>query len=254
MIDLLIAGLLQGILEWLPVSSQGIISLLLTSWGYTLEQAVDIALFLHVGTLAATISYFWTDIKQVINPKSVKHLRILSFIKWTTLLTLIIGGPLYLMIPFLSSLLSDKVGVMIGVFLIITGVIQLLKNSFGTREYESITKGDGVINGFAQGVAALPGISRSGATTLALLIQGFDVQSALKLSFFASIPAIFMIQLYTGLKNGFIFNTGYVLAGITAFIIGRLTIKKLLQVAKKVNFAGFCIAFGLLNVLIPLSL
>lgn len=254
MIDLLIVGFLQGVLEWLPVSSQGIISLLLTNWGYNLQQAVDIALFLHAGTLLATVSYFWKDIKIILKPKKPKDLKLLSFILWTTLVTLIIGGPLYLAIPFLSSVLTDKVGVMIGFFLIITGLIQYLRKGFNNRGFKQVNRSDGLINGFAQGFAALPGISRSGSTTLALLIQGFSVESALKLSFFASIPAIFLIQAFTGFKNGFIFSLDYLLAGFTAFIVGRLTIKKFLEIAKNVNFAGFCIIFGLLNVLIPLYL
>lgn len=254
MFDLLIVGVLQGILEWLPVSSQGMISLLLTSWGYTLEQAVDIALFLHVGTLAATISYFWNDLKKALQPKSRDSVKILSFIAWTTIMTIVIGGPLYLLIPYFSDLFADNAGMLIGLFLIITGVIQLVKNSFSKRESKSITRGDGIINGVAQGLSALPGISRSGSTTLALLMQGFNIESALKLSFLASIPAIFLIQLYTGLKNGFVFNTGYLLAGLSAFIIGRVTIKKFLSAAGKFNFAGFCILFGLVNVLIPLIL
>jgi len=254
MLGLIIAGILQGVLEWLPVSSQGIISLFLANIGYTLEQAVDISLFLHVGTLIATIHYFWKDSKKIVVPKSRKNVNILLFILWSSFISLLIGGPLYLSIPFLSGLLSEKIGLLIGSFLIITGIIQLFRKSFSSRSYADVKRSDGIINGAAQGFSALPGISRSGSTTLALLVQGFSIDSALKLSFFSSIPIIFLVQLYSGVKNGFFLDAGYLLAAFTAFVVGRLSIDYFLKIAKKFNFALFCIIFGLLNVAITIFL
>ncbi|MBN1923263.1 MAG: undecaprenyl-diphosphate phosphatase [Nanoarchaeota archaeon] len=249
MIELLISGIIQGILEWLPVSSEGFVSLFLQNAGYTFEQAVDVALFLHIGTLAATISYFWTDFKKMVSPKTTNQMNLLIFFLWTTLFSVLIAGPLYLFIQTISVNFADKVGLIIGSLLVITGLLQLFRKNFGSRAEKSVKKIDGIITGLAQGAAVLPGISRSGSTTLALLIQGFNINSALKLSFLASIPVIFIAQLVSGLKNGFYLNIGYLLAGLTAFIVGRLTIQYLLKVAEKVNFSIFCIIFGLIAII-----
>ncbi len=249
MIELIIAGVLQGILEWLPVSSEGIVSLFLQNAGYSLEQAVDVALFLHAGTLIATISFFWKDLKRVISPKNHTEVNLLKFMLLTTIVSLILAAPLYLLIQLISTNFSDKVGLIIGSLLIITGVIQLFKKSFSNRKEVSVTSNDAVITGLAQGAAILPGISRSGSTTLALIIKGFDVKSALRLSFIVSIPAVFFAQLISGVKNGFFFDSSFLLAGGVAFIIGRLSIKYLIKAAEKVNFSLFCIVFGLITII-----
>ena len=250
MLEIIISGIIQGIFEWLPVSSEGLISLLLTNLGYSLQQSVDVALFLHIGTLLATISFFWKDIKEIAQPKTAKAVKELSFIIWTTIISLLIGGPLYIAIQFLSVNFADKVNLLIGSFLIITGLIQLFRKNFNTRNYNSVDRNDGIITGVAQGFSILPGISRSGSTTLALIIKGFNVESALKLSFFASIPVIFIAQLASGLKNGFMFNPVYLIGALVAFAIGRITIKYLLNIAEKINFSTFCIVFGVLAILL----
>lgn len=249
MLDLLIIGFLQGILEWLPVSSQGVISSLLQNWGYNLKESVDIALFLHLGTLCATISFFWNDLKRVLNPKTTKDLNILSFISWSTLFSLIIAAPFYILINLLSVSYTDKGELIVGSLLIITGLLQVLKHNFSKRGYKKVEGKDGILTGLAQGFSVLPGISRSGTTTLALLINGLSIESALRLSFFASIPVIFIAQLATGLMNGFFFKIEYLLAAFTAFIVGRFSIKYLLKIAKNINFASFCVIFGIITIL-----
>ena len=113
MLDLIIAGILQGILEWLPVSSEGIVSLFLQNNGYTLSQSVDIALFLHLGTLFATISFFWNDIKKITKPKTTNQVNMLSFLLMTTFISLVVAGPLYLIIQVVSESFADKVGIII---------------------------------------------------------------------------------------------------------------------------------------------
>lgn len=251
MISTILVGAIQGLLEWLPISSEGFVTLILTNLGYSLQQSVDLALFLHLGTLFAAISYFRKDLKEIINPKTRKDINKLLFVIWASVISGIIGMPLYFLFTSLSNSLSDSIGqIFIGFFLFITGTFQLLRKDINIRKVSSVNSKDGIITGIAQGFSALPGISRSGITTLVLNIRDFKVSDALKLSFIVGIIPIFGITLVTGIRNGFYFSLEHLLGALSAFIIGRLTIDYFLKLVRKVNFGNFCIIFGVVNILI----
>lgn len=247
MLELIISGIIQGVVEWLPVSSEGIISLFLQNYGYSLQEAVDISLFLHLGTLIATISFFWKDIKKISHPKKRSEINLLLFLFWTTIVSVIVAGPLYFLINHLSSI-SGTGSIIIGALLIITGLLQYIRKELGSKKEAKVEKTDALVTGFSQGFAILPGISRSGSTTLALLVRGFDMNSALRLSFFVSMPVIFISQIVLGVFKGFYFKPDYLLAALMAFIVGRLSIGFLLKTAEKINFSLFCIILGVLSI------
>ena len=244
MLDLILAGFLQGVLEWLPVSSEGVITLMLSFVGYSFRDGMDISLFLHLGTLVATLCFFY---KEIISLISLKNKQLLSFIVLSGLTTSLIGLPFYLMLQKLSF--NNMVGqILIGLALLVTGFIQLKRKNWGEREINNIKNKDGLLTGLAQGFSVLPGISRSGSTTLILNLRGFNIQNALRLSFLSGIIPIFGAQLLTGIRGGFFFKTEYLVAALVSFIVGRITIGYFLKIAEKINFGTFCIVFGFLNI------
>jgi undecaprenyl-diphosphatase len=95
-------------------------------------------------------------------------------------------------------------------------------------------------------------VSRSGSTTLALLSRGFDMKTALKLSFLASMPVIFIMQIFLGIVKGFYFVPEFLLGAAAAFVVGRFSIKSVLKLAEKTKFSTFCIVLGVLSIIFKL--
>lgn len=244
-----IAGLLQGILEWIPISSQGVISMFLVIAGYDFSSSINLALFLHFGTMFAVISYFKDDVKGLIKPKNTKDLNLLYFIISGTIISLIIGGPIYLFLNSDSNIFS-KVNIFIGFMLLITGILQVVRKNFSLRKMNSETSvNDGLIVGASQGFSVLPGISRSGITVFSLLLRGFNIDYALKLSFLLSIPVVFIESVYQAIFKGMAFELSYLVGAFVAFIVGKLTIGFFLKITKKMDFSIFCIIMGFLSII-----
>ena len=242
--DLILAGFLQGALEWLPISSEGVITLLLNFLGYSFQDGIDISLFLHLGTLIAILSFFY---KEIISSINLINKKLLFFIVLSGLTTSLIGLPLYLIIQGLTF--NGRAGQMlIGSALLITGFLQLKRKDRGDREMNDVKNKDGLMTGLVQGLSVFPGISRSGITTLILSLRGFNLQNSLRLSFLSGIIPIFAAQLLTGIKGGFFFKKEYLIAALISFIVGRITIGYLLKIAERINFGIFCLVFGLFNI------
>ncbi|MEA1993782.1 MAG: undecaprenyl-diphosphate phosphatase [Euryarchaeota archaeon] len=232
-------GIVQGVTEWLPVSSSAQVTIVGSLTEMTIQEAFSFALFLHFGTLMAVLVKF-RDIK----------LYLTRFIVIATAVTGVIGVPLYFFVQYSGELIS----VIIGVSLILTGLIlRFSQRQFGTTRYEESTSMDSFIAGFFQGFSILPGISRSGVTVSSLLFRGFSQEEALKISFLMSVPAVIGGIILDAVKNPelLVFHSQYIVIGIIfAFFAGYLAMDVLLKVAKKVPFDLFCIAFGILTLVI----
>ncbi len=232
-------GILQGIFEWLPISSEGqIAAISLLFFGVTPEQAINFSVFLHTGTLIAALIYFRKDIKKIIFSKDTK-LR--NFLLIAVLATAITGIPSYIFLkqissaPFIFSLL-------IAFSLIATGLFQKYRKQKGNAE---LNKKNSVLLGFAQGFSIIPGISRSGITTTALLVEGFSAEEALRISFILSIPSVAAAEIFFGTIEGFVINFEAIAALASAAIIGYISLHLILEFVKKIDFSHFCIALGL---------
>jgi undecaprenyl-diphosphatase len=264
MIDLLAAilmALFQGIIEWLPISSEGQLSLLfVTIYGLDELAAVTLALFLHLGTLISVIWYFNEDLREMFEINS----PLLELVVISTIGTAMTAVPIVLVfksswesftsdLPFPPDLLFTTT---IGGLLIITGIILSKQSAQGTRDILSITRKEAFILGLAQGIAALPGISRSGMTITFLLIIGLMHKEAFKVSFLISIPAVlgasgleFILEGFqldiTGMSVGTVFFPYPLLLFTIALtaIIGILTMNFLLSL-KDIPYDKFCYGFG----------
>jgi undecaprenyl-diphosphatase len=254
----LVVGVLQGVFEWLPISSEGNITLYLTVVeGRAASAAVGYALFLHLGTALAATVFYRADIAAVIRDlpawrpgEAFESYADLSFLVAATLASGVTGIASYLVLEGLASeLAGGAFVVLVGVLLVLTGVLQRVASaSLGNRE--SPTPVDAVLVGGLQGLAILPGISRSGTTVGALLLRGYDAQAAFRLSFLLSVPAALgasaLVLLDDGVP-GLGFAPALVAVGASA-VVGYLAIDALVRLAQRVAFWGVCVGLGALAI------
>lgn len=260
LISSLFLGFLQGITEWLPISSSGQVVLgMIKSMGVSPEAALSFAFYLHLGTLLAVVLKFRGEVYGVL--RSLPRFRsdkLTMFLIVSTLFSALTGIPAYrMMYQFFKQNREqgELITVVVGLFLILTGVILYFSRNRGkTRELRDINFLDMAIVGLAQGFTVLPGISRSGVTVAALLFRGVEQENALRLSFLMSIPAVLGLIFFNILsgETGSIEIQGMMAGIIAAFLFGYLTIDLLMRFAKRVRFDLFCIVFGLLAVIFGL--
>jgi len=187
----LILGAVQGLTEFLPVSSSGHLALTQQLMPGFEQPGLLFDVVLHLGTLVAVILYFRQDLKQLITSpfrrdiQSVQDRRYLRLLIAGSVPTAIIG------LAFKDTVegLMHRPLIVAGL-LIVTGLLLFIAERFRSSGRKRLNLGDSLITGIAQGVAVLPGISRSGATIAVLLLRGVDGQTAARFSFLLALPAV----------------------------------------------------------------
>ena len=257
--EAVILGILQGILEWLPISSQGnLVLVMVVLLGMEESQALGLSVYLHAGTLFSLLVYFRRVILDLVKAlpeyrfgrSSNKEDKLISFLLLATILTGIVGYPIF-QLAQTTTVLGEIFIALIGAALIFTGLLQKTIGKLGSRTTQDIELTDSLLLGVLQGLSAFPGVSRSGITTSALLFRRFKSESALKLSFLMSIPAILVAEIGLGLMTGFAaINTSDIIIGCgSSFITGLISIHILLKIAQRIKFWAFCVAIGSLALL-----
>ncbi len=249
----IILGIIQGITEWLPISSSAMVTLagkIIFNFDYS--DALGNAIWLHGGTSLAAIVYFRNEIINLFKSiyKKNESNDLLVFLTITTIFSFIIAGSLSL---FLFSVHIPEVifTLFIGFFLLVIAFLH--KNRKESKIKETLTKTKATAVGILQGISVLPGISRSGVTVSVLLAQNFSLESSFKLSFLMSIPATLGASVFLPLiKQDFTISTPLILGGVAAFITGLLTINILMVYSKKVNFYKATLILGLIVILLGL--
>lgn len=225
-------GIIQGIFEWLPISSEGITAIF-SRFLIKDFNPIDLALFLHLSTLLVAIIYFWKDWWEIIRFKDKK---LFSFLFISTAISLIIGFPLYKMAKN-ATLGSGLLSVM-GCGLLVTAYFHK-KNIIWNKGEKYLA----LIVGFLQGLAVIPGLSRSGATIFGLSLGKTEPEKILKISYLMSVPIVFASTFYLFLQDsGLVLNSWPAL--ITAFFTGILTLHFLIKLSKKIDFFKFALFFG----------
>jgi len=255
-----VLGIIQGLAEFLPVSSSGHLVLFQNFFGIT-EPALAFDISLHMGTLAAVFVIFFNDIKAMVisivrlfmNIRHEKSLRsVIEQDKDLMLAAMIIAGSvptavIGLVIQKYSTVFFSSVP-LVGFMLIVTGSFlwctkKFKDNNTGKRE---IGLKQALFIGLCQGIAVIPGISRSGSTITAGLFAGIDRETAARFSFLLSIPAIFgaeLLSLKDCLGTGFSFDPATFYGTLTSFIVGLAALKILLKIVKTGRlyyFAPYC--------------
>lgn len=267
----LIMGLVQGLTEFLPVSSSGHLVLSKFILGAQLDTSALFEILLHVGTLVAVFIVFWKDVWSLIQegiflirdlilcPLRKKKLmlyperKLLLFIVIASIPTAILG---LLMEKFLEDLFLSSL-IAVGFALLVTGTFLLLirKMPQGHKKLTQMKGRDALTIGIIQGIATLPGISRSGSTVAAGLFCGLDKEFAFRFSFLMSIPAILgaaVLKLTDISGADLAANAGpYLIGMIVAALTGYLCVKWLRNLIQKNQFHYFgyyCLVVGMLSV------
>lgn len=230
----LLLGIIQGIFEWLPISSEGIVALSSQFLVKNLNP-IDIALFLHFGTVFAVLIYFWRDWKEVILLKNYKLLR---FLIVSFLISLFIGYPLYKLIN--NVIVGNTLLLVMGSGLLLTAYFHKKRRSFQI-DFDKLA----IITGFLQGLAVIPGLSRSGSTIFGLSLGKSTPPEMLKVSYMMSLPVVLASSFYLFLNEPIIFIEAWP-ALISSFLVGILSLHFLINLAKRINFFKFALVFSLL--------
>ncbi len=244
-IKALVLGLLQGVLEWLPVSSQGnLVLLAITLLGLEPSYALSFSVYLHVGTGLAALVYFRREVARIIMRGSEDDRRLFQFLATATLVTGVVGYPIFAFVE-LASLYGEALLALTGVALLATGLMQKSRESRDMPPPNGLGLKDGLILGVVQGLAVIPGLSRSGVTTTALLIKGFPGKEAFRLSFLMSIPAVFAAAAGLAIVEGIPPVDGGILVALSAsFISALVSIDLLIKLAQRTRFWKLCVVLG----------
>jgi len=250
----IIVGIVQGIAEWLPISSKTQV-LLVSNVLFALPLAVAYALglFMEIGSVGSALIYFRKDIVSIF-----KNKKLLVYLVVVTGITAIIGVPLFLLVER-----SLQGAYNLGIPMLILGTVLVFNGFYIKRSRASQRIGSledmkikhYILVGIAQGIAALPGVSRSGMTTSTMLLMGVKPDVAFRLSFLAYIPAAIGAFAVTVLFSkeevksaiSSIDSIGILIAIASATATGLVVISYLLKLAKSnkiylVNFVLGAIA------------
>jgi undecaprenyl-diphosphatase len=235
-------GLVQGISEWLPISSKTQV-LFASTLLFSLPLAVAYAfgLFMEIGSVGSAIVYFRRDIRSLFNDR-----RLIVYLIVVTAFTGIVGAPLYYLTDKILSTSPYNIGIpMVLLGLVLIGIGFYIRYS---RTKPRLVDGlqemklkNYVMIGIAQGIAALPGVSRSGMTVSTMLLMGVKPEQAFRLSYLAYIPAslgAFFVTLILSRSQvdtaiQVVEPTGILIAIATAAVVGIVVISYLLKFAKK---------------------
>jgi undecaprenyl-diphosphatase len=258
-IQAIILGFIQGVTEWLPISSTGHLRIAEHLFGLAVPVLFDV--ILHFGTLIVILVFFRKDVKNIVEALVKGDFKsengtLIPIIIVGTVPTILIGFFLgNTLDTYFSSLLALGGG-------FIFSAVMLYGSKFGAERKENITYIEALLIGTAQGIAIIPSISRSGITIVAALLLGIRREKAFKFSFLLSVPSIIGalgLTLYEQHQLLTLAGIGLteVIVGVAASIIISFFALKLLWrslASKKFHFfAIYCVAIGVLLIGLSLS-
>ena len=202
----------------------------------------------------AALIYFrrevWELVKDSVNYRKAEtaQKKLVNFYITATLISGVLGFGLLKLIEGVEDrfvLASRSVIIALGFLLLITGWLQIVGRGEGEKGEKDLTLWDGILLGLAQGFAAIPGLSRSGLTTSALLLRKFKDTVSLKLSFIMSLPIVLGGNILLN-QEKLLLNVNNLIALVASFAFGLLTIHVLLKLAERMQFGWFVIGFAVL--------
>ncbi len=273
----ILMGILQGLTEFLPVSSSGHLAIFqnMFSIGKGVEDLFLFDILLHIGTLFAVFVAFYKDIIKLIKEgfgiviDFIRNVFGMPFgRKWKKVIRT--GYRKFVMLVIVSTIPTGIIGVLIkglvkecsetlimpGIFLIITSAILFIAEMAeeGDKTPKDATYANAAIIGVSQGIATLPGISRSGTTITMGLLCGFEKRFAVKYSFIMSIPAVMgaaVLEVKDAVEAGSTFEPSYIVGMIVAAITGYFAIRVMLNVVKNKRylfFSAYCLLIGIIAI------
>lgn len=263
----IIAGVIQGLTEFLPVSSSGHLVLFHDLFNFDLPDNVAFDVVLHLGTLAALLLFFWRDV--------IRYLAAFfkSFVRWNVRTDIDQRLAWYLLLATVPGVIAGALWediidttlrntLVVAITMIVVGIILFFVDRFSKKQYslDSITLPGAIGIGVAQALALIPGVSRSGITIIAGLAQKLNREAAARFSFLLSMP----IVAGAGIKKAFdLFTTSNSLSGqaivlavgfVTSAIVGYLCIKFFLKYVQSHSLAVFAYYRVAVGVIILITL
>ena len=250
----IILGIVQGLTEFLPISSSAHLVLVprILGWNNLLHQnstQINFDIMLHLGSLIALLLYFKKDLISLTTTRSEQNNKLLTLLVIGSI-PIALGGIFFG--GFFEKIFSSAIYT--AALLVITGVIILFAEAVAKlkRSEQTLSKSDSVLIGLAQTVAIAPGISRSGITISAGLMLGLNREAAARFSFLLAIPAVFGAFIFS-LKDASmqLVNVIFITGLLSSFVFSYAAIKFLLRYLQKGSlkvFAAYCIVVGLIIV------
>lgn len=267
--EAVLLGLVQGIAEFLPISSSGHLSIVNNLFKISEEGHMFFDVLLHLGTLASIFIVYWQDLKEMFYEViSFANLGPLAgqprerYPQARTFIMIVMATlPLLLILPIndmIETLYYNNV--FIGVAIILTGCMLYVSDRMkpGKKTERSMTILDAVIIGLCQCVATIPGLSRSGTTITAGIATGLRRDFAVKFSFLLSIPAVLganILSLADAFREGINWASipAYLVGMVAAMLSGIAAINLLKYISNKGKFGGFayyCWVMGVLSIIL----
>lgn len=269
-INVIIQAVVQGLTEFLPVSSSGHLSVIQHITGYTGDSALILMIVLHLGTLVAVFAAFWKTIWGMIKEFfltigdiftgkfSWKNMNSNRRMMFMVIIATLILVPVYFFKDFFTAREGDGDIIFEGLAFMFTAVLLFLSDKcHGTKTGEQMKVKDAITVGLFQCVALFPGVSRSGSTTAAGLFCGLDKSTAVSFAFVLGIPAILggsVLELGDALQSDV--QLDWVALGIgfvVSAIVGFLAIKLVKWLLEKDRFKIFGVYTALIGVLCVLG-
>ncbi|MBC8570960.1 undecaprenyl-diphosphate phosphatase [Zongyangia hominis] len=262
-------AIVQGLTEFLPVSSSGHLSLVQHFTGVSGETGIFFSIMLHLGTLIAVFVAFWPTIKRLIvefflmigdifrgrfRLKEANPYRRMILLLIVSLVPLI---PFYFLSDFYKGLASDKSILAEGICFLITAALLFIadRRMDGRKTAKNMRFADAVAIGIAQGIAPLPGVSRSGSTISVGLMCGLKKEYAVKFSFIMGIPAVLaanLVELKDAMEVGTqgVGAAALIVGVLVSAVVGFLAIKMVQWLLKENKFKIFAYYTLILGILV----
>lgn len=252
----MLLGLVQGLCEFLPVSSSGHLLLLQKMFGID-EGAMFFTVMLHIATLAAVLIVYWKLVWQLVKKPFQKTVGLLLLALVPTVILALLFKKVS---PFKEFYAAAEAGQHLGFCFLITTALLLLSDFLRVprnrqRKLKQMRATDALIVGGLQGVGVMPGVSRSGSTISGALFAGLNRKAAADFSFLLSIPSIVggaVLEIPDAIEQGIgdIHFTCVIAGMIVAGVTGYFAINLMLAAIKKRKLFGFAIYTAVLGVLI----
>jgi undecaprenyl-diphosphatase len=253
LLEILILAVIQGVTEWLPISSSGHLAVAQEYLGLSLPLLFDVVL--HFGSLLVVLAVFWKDVVKVLGAVARLDFRSQDgklglYVIFGSVATALIGFVFRdEFVSFFDNLFA------VGVAFVATGCFYILVYGCRRRTSQTVPLDPlrAVVVGVAQGVALIPGVSRSGSTIATGLLLKVEKREAFSFSFLLFIPAVIGATLVTALDASGVLVAeidlfGLLLGLVTTVVIGYFSVKLLLRVVLKERlhwFAVYCWVLGL---------
>jgi undecaprenyl-diphosphatase len=240
----IIYGIVQGLGEFLPISSTA--HLILTPWllGWDNHPGLAFDIALHMGTLVAVVLFFWRDWIKLTKAGLTDVKSKDGKLFWLIVIACIPGGILGLLFDDLIETVF-RTPLLIGIMLILMGIVLYLADRLSESDVELMDMGlkRSILIGFSQAFAMIPGVSRSGITMAAGRYTGMKREAAAKFTFLLSTPFIFLSGVYKAkdIIGAEIDTLPLIIAVLTAAAVGALSIKFILEHLKRKGFGLFVV-------------